>query len=44
MGNLFKLHFSSHVKGISVFRVIQEERSVFVWVIITVTARKEKCV
>jgi len=40
MALIFKLYFSSHIKGISVFRVIQEERSIFLWVIVTVTVKK----
>jgi hypothetical protein len=37
------LIFKLFVKGISVFRVVQEESSVFVWMIVKVTGKK-KCI
>jgi hypothetical protein len=32
--------YANGLKGISVFRVIQEERSVIVWMTVTITVRK----
>ena len=42
MDLILKLHFYSRVKGISVFRVIQDETSIFLYMIVTYSVRKNK--